>query len=196
MSPTCSRATGCACWRSGPSSCVTRRGCPWTVRCIWQPARPPTALRPEPSRLGPRLAPAPGGDAEGQPGEGQHPGRRHPGVADVHQPDVVDIPRVEAAGQRLAGGGRPVGLGGGAFQPLPGGRREPQRRAIQRETLRGSEVLDRDHLGLDALHAAQEANLVAQRSEEHTSELQSLMSISYAVFCLKKKNIQKKKYTQ
>src|SRR3546814_2454472 len=28
---------------------------------------------------------------------------------------------------------------------------------------------------------------VAQRSEEHTSELQSLMSISYAVFCLKKK---------
>src|SRR3546814_1353175 len=27
-----------------------------------------------------------------------------------------------------------------------------------------------------------------QRSEEHTSELQSLMRISYAVFCLKKKN--------
>src|SRR3546814_2855885 len=32
----------------------------------------------------------------------------------------------------------------------------------------------------------------SQRSEEHTSELQSLMRISYAVFCLKKK---KKKYT-
>src|SRR3546814_10798921 len=31
------------------------------------------------------------------------------------------------------------------------------------------------------------------RSEEHTSELQSLMRISYAVFCLKKK-IQKKNY--
>src|SRR3546814_9775147 len=30
------------------------------------------------------------------------------------------------------------------------------------------------------------------RSEEHTSELQSLMRISYAVFCLKKKN----KYTK
>src|SRR3546814_2047915 len=28
---------------------------------------------------------------------------------------------------------------------------------------------------------------IAQRSEEHTSELQSLMRISYAVFCLKKK---------
>src|SRR3546814_5016958 len=29
---------------------------------------------------------------------------------------------------------------------------------------------------------------IADRSEEHTSELQSLMRISYAVFCLKKKN--------
>src|SRR3546814_8379540 len=31
------------------------------------------------------------------------------------------------------------------------------------------------------------------RSEEHTSELQSLMRISYAVFCLKKKKIKYKK---
>src|SRR3546814_9533454 len=31
---------------------------------------------------------------------------------------------------------------------------------------------------------------LAGRSEEHTSELQSLMRISYAVFCLKKKNTQ------
>src|SRR3546814_1298454 len=34
----------------------------------------------------------------------------------------------------------------------------------------------------------------AVRSEEHTSELQSLMRISYAVFCLKKKNNKKKQY--
>src|SRR3546814_9951859 len=34
------------------------------------------------------------------------------------------------------------------------------------------------------------------RSEEHTSELQSLMRISYAVFCLKKKNKKNKKQTQ
>src|SRR3546814_7061794 len=34
----------------------------------------------------------------------------------------------------------------------------------------------------------------ALRSEEHTSELQSLMRISYAVFCLKKKNIQREKW--
>src|SRR3546814_7590430 len=31
---------------------------------------------------------------------------------------------------------------------------------------------------------------IRKRSEEHTSELQSLMRISYAVFCLKKKNKQ------
>src|SRR3546814_2995520 len=34
--------------------------------------------------------------------------------------------------------------------------------------------------------ARTEAEQVLQRSEEHTSELQSLMRISYAVFCLKK----------
>src|SRR3546814_5974045 len=33
----------------------------------------------------------------------------------------------------------------------------------------------------------QYVTVVAARSEEHTSELQSLMRISYAVFCLKKK---------
>src|SRR3546814_6681160 len=32
----------------------------------------------------------------------------------------------------------------------------------------------------------------SKRSEEHTSELQSLMRISYAVFCLKKKNKRRK----
>src|SRR3546814_8467883 len=35
-----------------------------------------------------------------------------------------------------------------------------------------------------------------RRSEEHTSELQSLMRISYAVFCLKKKNKKKKHDTR
>src|SRR3546814_2561976 len=35
---------------------------------------------------------------------------------------------------------------------------------------------------------------VQRRSEEHTSELQSLMRISYAVFCLKKKKIQERRY--
>src|SRR3546814_9972372 len=50
----------------------------------------------------------------------------------------------------------------------------------------------------DAKHASNHAALAAAwsaalrerafRSEEHTSELQSLMRISYAVFCLKKKH--------
>src|SRR3546814_9680498 len=37
------------------------------------------------------------------------------------------------------------------------------------------------------LHIHDPTQLNRQRSEEHTSELQSLMRISYAVFCLKKK---------
>src|SRR3546814_2973876 len=54
----------------------------------------------------------------------------------------------------------------------------------------------------NAVHAngkGEEVRLVAadaasaDRSEEHTSELQSLMRISYAVFCLKKKNKQSTK---
>src|SRR3546814_5188224 len=48
------------------------------------------------------------------------------------------------------------------------------------------------HLRRPARRAASSARrllqgVVRQRSEEHTSELQSLMRISYAVFCLKKK---------
>src|SRR3546814_9932054 len=45
------------------------------------------------------------------------------------------------------------------------------------------------HVGVNALVVGADADLeeVARRSEEHTSELQSLMRISYAVFCLKKK---------
>src|SRR3546814_3172725 len=39
----------------------------------------------------------------------------------------------------------------------------------------------------DQHHDRQFAELDAHRSEEHTSELQSLMRISYDVFCLKKK---------
>src|SRR3546814_6022725 len=36
----------------------------------------------------------------------------------------------------------------------------------------------------------------SRRSEEHTSELQSLMRISYAVFCLKKKTKRKRKHNK
>src|SRR3546814_1864873 len=43
-------------------------------------------------------------------------------------------------------------------------------------------------LGRGALARLSHDQPAACRSEEHTSELQSLMRISYAVFCLKKKN--------
>src|SRR3546814_8328456 len=44
-------------------------------------------------------------------------------------------------------------------------------------------------LNADGFGAAVDNLLMTARSEEHTSELQSLMRISYAVFCLKKKKI-------
>src|SRR3546814_7957293 len=55
-----------------------------------------------------------------------------------------------------------------------------------------SEVALPDGLQASALGASDGALYAIGRSEEHTSELQSLMRISYAVFCLKKKrNINK-----
>src|SRR3546814_3184070 len=52
----------------------------------------------------------------------------------------------------------------------------------------GNAVLDADRAKRQAgIHVAVEADHADRRSEEHTSELQSLMRISYAVFCLKKK---------
>src|SRR3546814_9654106 len=48
---------------------------------------------------------------------------------------------------------------------------------------------DREHQAALTVEAHHAGALACQcRSEEHTSELQSLMRISYAVFCLKKKN--------
>src|SRR3546814_5215754 len=44
-------------------------------------------------------------------------------------------------------------------------------------------------VGSNAVRSSAIYFLPPHRSEEHTSELQSLMRISYAVFCLKKKNI-------
>src|SRR3546814_5587008 len=59
----------------------------------------------------------------------------------------------------------------------------------------GAEVVER-HLAAERPERRDEARRLVDvlqrcrlRSEEHTSELQSLMRSSYAVFCLKKKNI-------
>src|SRR3546814_4660902 len=78
---------------------------------------------------------------------------------------AADAPRV----QQLA----VVGRRGVFEQPLVLGEERP---LVADEGLGGAEV-DNQVVALDLA-----------RSEEHTSELQSLMRISYAVFCLKKKN--------
>src|SRR3546814_6345033 len=72
----------------------------------------------------------------------------------------------------------------------------PSRRIVERDQAIG--FLEQQRSGLDAVQVGARIQLgigrqfrkrpIARRSEEHTSELQSLMRISYAVFCLKKKN--------
>src|SRR3546814_4163781 len=59
-----------------------------------------------------------------------------------------------------------------------------QKREDQHEQRAEREAGERAHLQEASIEAAA---VVGGRSEEHTSELQSLMRISYAVFCLKKK---------
>src|SRR3546814_3996058 len=73
-------------------------------------------------------------------------------------------------------------------------RRRPDR---QRQRRLGGERADQDlaavqdrlpHRYRRLARRKRQGDRLDQRSEEHTSELQSLMRISYAVFCLKKKN--------
>src|SRR3546814_10208688 len=58
----------------------------------------------------------------------------------------------------------------------------PQQQLQQQSPLQQQQQAPQNALTLQQLH-----NLYLSRSEEHTSELQSLMRLSYAVFCLKKK---------
>src|SRR3546814_14603639 len=89
-------------------------------------------------------------------------------------------PRATARGRdRRTGGPRRrtyLRRGGGIARP----RRRPHRRRAGRPVPCSGRAVGRR---IDIL-----------RSEEHTSELQSLMRISYAVFCLKKKNHIRCKY--
>src|SRR3546814_9130899 len=96
-----------------------------------------------------------------------HTGRHHHGEA-LRAGAEADAGSVELEAERLGEGGVAVGqqlhLLANLLIPAPG---------IHHEGIVHRHAGD----GVDAL-----------RSEEHTSELQSLMRISYAVFCLKKKN--------
>src|SRR3546814_9849104 len=67
-----------------------------------------------------------------------------------------------------------------------GDRHAVVRPRINYETMIGQDCLP-DWLEQDSSPTPRKAGQ-ARKSEEHTSELQSLMRISYAVFCLKKKN--------
>src|SRR3546814_1590646 len=63
---------------------------------------------------------------------------------------------------------------------------EAMMRSLKRNGTEYSDVMIKGPEMLAIVQRAQSRG-VEQRSEEHTSELQSLMRISYAVFCLKKK---------
>src|SRR3546814_1569099 len=63
-------------------------------------------------------------------------------------------------------------------------------RERRRQVLRDPSCDVRDRLSRPRRPERNAACERRQRSEEHTSELQSLMRISYAGFCLKKKNTQ------
>src|SRR3546814_4657737 len=61
----------------------------------------------------------------------------------------------------------------------------------ERDSPRGRIYLMKEMLEKEKPATADVVKHIDRRSEEHTSELQSLMRISYAVFCLKKKKKKK-----
>src|SRR3546814_5199534 len=82
---------------------------------------------------------------------------------------------------------RQLGEGESPERPAESSLRSPGTAAQIRpeaQVLRDAE--DRLH-GVEVAEVVQPDGVRLRRSEEHTSELQSLMRISYAVFCLKKK---------
>src|SRR3546814_2604971 len=106
-------------------------------------------------------------------------GAEHDCVAVVEAEDVLDLLAV-AAGDALQVAGVVL------RQPAADATALPADQVHQRVVA---------EITLHADHAARQQRRAA-RSEEHTSELQSLMRISYAVFCLKKKNHNKQTHTK
>src|SRR3546814_1231595 len=75
----------------------------------------------------------------------------------------------------------------GAFKRVPGAIRRDEKIAVLKPRRIGLKGFDLLHLADHGAHGAASSAVGLLRSEEHTSELQSLMRSSYAVFCLKKK---------
>src|SRR3546814_10002954 len=84
-----------------------------------------------------------------------------------------------------------AGFGAEQYPFLPEQRHIAQFAGLQRVRIVDEEPAgrNRERAAFQRLRLEQnlEIDLITHRSEEHTSELQSLMRISYAVFCLKKK---------
>src|SRR3546814_1541280 len=83
----------------------------------------------------------------------------------------------------------------GVEQPFTVAMAEPETDAVAKQCASGCNQQGRPQLqrtqcdqGTDREQRQRGGDERDRRSEEHTSELQSLMRISYAVFCLKKKN--------
>src|SRR3546814_9746087 len=102
--------------------------------------------------------------------------RRHRGVIEIHVGQPLHAkPFHQPTGPDIGDGGDRMDRVAGKIGPAPRDARLGGFARIARAPCIGTKP---------------PADLDASRSEEHTSELQSLMSISYAVFCLKKKNTQ------
>src|SRR3546814_8953405 len=70
--------------------------------------------------------------------------------------------------------------------------------SLKSQDMKSGEVISAEVVCVDHNFVVVNAGLKSEaliRSEEHTSELQSLMRISYAVFCLKKKSTRTKQRT-
>src|SRR3546814_2753476 len=94
---------------------------------------------------------------------------------------VVLAPFVAVGGAEPLGAGEAVGLGiGHAGHAALGVGRDPRQLAVDVALPRLAGIVE---------HLVVHGDRIAARSEEHTSELQSLMRSSYAVFFFTKKNI-------
>src|SRR3546814_2775137 len=98
-----------------------------------------------------------------------------------------NVGRCRPAGSLNSGGGAGSGARSRQLRRISSGRAAAQGRGIERDCL-PEHPASQWGMRRALLPRLRVEPPTGARSEEHTSELQSLMRISYAVFCLKKKN--------